>query len=84
MTPMLLSKRQAAKMLGIGRCGTLEDLIREGKLRTVSLAGRIRIPLAEVHRLAQDGTEPVPRTKSAPKPPRKPTSRAGGIRAIPI
>jgi len=71
-------------MLGIGRCGTLEDLIREGKVRTVSLAGRVRIPLAEVERLAQEGSEPVPRPRAAPRAERRTTRRPASILDIPI
>lgn len=59
--PLLLSKRKAAKMLGIGRCTTLEQLIDEKKIRVVSMAGKIRIPLAEVERVAAEGTEPLVR-----------------------
>lgn len=74
MTPLLLSKRRAAAMLGIGRCSTLETLIAEGKIRTVSVDGRVRIPLAEVERVAAEGTD-------APPPPRETRVQAARERA---
>lgn len=60
MTPLLVSKRQAARLLGIGRGDTLSRLIASGRIRVVSVDGRLRIPLEEVHRVAREGTEPPP------------------------
>lgn len=57
---LLLSLREAAALLGIGRCNTLPRLIAEGRIRTVSIAGRVRVPLDEVQRIAREGTDPHP------------------------
>ncbi len=51
---LLLSKREAAKRLGIDRGTTLEYLIETGRLRTVTIVGRVRIPVAELDRLCAD------------------------------
>ena len=70
IAPLLLSKRKAARLLGVGRGNTLEQLIREGHIRTVIVAGRVRIPREEVERVAREGTEkaPAPRTAVLRKP----------------
>jgi len=57
----LLSKREAAKYLGVSRGRTLDVLIAAGRLRTVRIGGRLKIPLDEVERLATTG-EHVERT----------------------
>jgi hypothetical protein len=71
-----LSKREAARRLGIDRGTTLEDLIRERQLQTVpALNGKgIRIPAHEVERLRREGL----RTAGAPPPSatRRPAARA--------
>ncbi len=51
----LLSKREAAKYLGVSRGRTLDVLIAAGRLRTVRIGGRLKIPLEEVERLATTG-----------------------------
>jgi excisionase family DNA binding protein len=51
----LLSKREAAKYLGVSRGRTLDVLIAAGRLRTVRIGGRLKIPLEEVERLATSG-----------------------------
>ena len=56
----LLTMRETAKVLGVGRCTTLPELIRSGKLRTVSIAGHIRVPLDEIERVMREGTEAAP------------------------
>ncbi len=58
----LLSKREAAKYLGVSRGRTLDVLIAAGRLRTVRIGGRLKIPLEEVERLATMG-EQVERMK---------------------
>ncbi len=63
MTPLLLSKRQAAKLLGVSRGRTLDELIRTGHLRPVVVLGRLKLPREEVERLAREGTEPAPRSR---------------------
>lgn len=74
--PKLLSRRAAAKMLGVDRGSTLEGLIREGRLRLV----RGRIPLGEIERLLQEGL-PAPRRRVRPTPP---ASEGGEIRQVPV
>lgn len=64
MSPLLLSKRQAAKLLGVGRGNTLQWLIDEGHIRPVIIQGRVRIPLEEVQRVAREGTEAMPKPKT--------------------
>lgn len=51
----LISKRTAARMLGIDRGTTLAGLISDGHLRTVELRGRVCIPRADVDRLVASG-----------------------------
>lgn len=71
MTPLLLSKRRAAALLGISRNHTLNELIAAGHLRVVKLGGsRIRIPLEDVQRLAREGIEPA-RPAPAKRAPKK-------------
>ncbi len=55
MTALVLSLREAAKLLHIDRGSTLLDLIRAGRLRPVPWGRRQRIPLEEVQRLAREG-----------------------------
>ncbi|ABC81608.1 hypothetical protein Adeh_1836 [Anaeromyxobacter dehalogenans 2CP-C] len=68
--PLALSKRAAAKKLGIDRGRTLSLLIRTGRLRTVPWGNAVRIPLAEVERLAAEGFDAkgaAPRAAQAPR-----------------
>lgn len=51
----LLSKREAAKRLGIDRGTTLELLIQTKQLRLVRAGKRQRIPEPEVERLVREG-----------------------------
>src|ERR1700687_2249859 len=53
----LLSKRAAARRLGVDRGTTLQTLIDRGELRTVSVAGRVRIPASEIERFEEGPTE---------------------------
>ena len=77
--PRLLSKRLAARLLGIDRDETLAKLLASGNLRTVTVAGRIFIPLAEVDRLEREGT-----TRTGQKPHRKIGAASGGDEAAKI
>jgi excisionase family DNA binding protein len=70
--PLLLSRRRAAKLLGIDRDETLGELLSTGNIRTVTVGGRTRIPLAEVQRLAAEGT-----TRTGRKPHRRSRPAAG-------
>jgi excisionase family DNA binding protein len=51
----LLSKKEAARRLGVDRATTLEQLIASGHIKTVPFNGRVRIPLAEVERVLNEG-----------------------------
>jgi hypothetical protein len=89
-----LSKRAAARRLGIDRGTTLEDLIREQKLQTVpALNGKgVRIPAHEVERLLREGlpSAGAPPPSGARRPPARAKRSASGaeleqaIRSIPI
>lgn len=69
----LLTKRAAARLLGVDRASTLARLIHDGSIRTVQVAGHTRIPASEIDRLAEDGLpDPsgVPqRTRRRGRPP---------------
>jgi excisionase family DNA binding protein len=90
-----LSKREAARRLGIDRGTTLEDLIREQKLQTVpALNGKgVRIPAHEVERLLREGLPGVaastpavagstPARRSPTRGRQKPAGAAETARAI--
>lgn len=51
----LLSKREAARLLGVSRGRTLDRLIQERALRPVIIGKRVKIPVAEIERLLLDG-----------------------------
>jgi hypothetical protein len=61
--PQLLSKRAAAKMLGIDRGSTLEGLIRQGHLRLVMG----KIPQIEIERVLSNGL-PEPKQRGRRRP----------------
>ncbi len=66
---LLVSFRQAAKLLRVDRATTLRALVDSGQLEVVMVNGRERIARAEVDRLAAQGFDrdaPV-RRKRAPK-----------------
>jgi hypothetical protein len=69
--PLVISKRKAARLLGIDRGRTLGDLLGAGQLRSVPWGKGTRIPLAEVERLASRGftiLEKAPRSKADRRP----------------
>jgi excisionase family DNA binding protein len=49
--PALLSKREAARLLGVSRGRTLDSLLASGQVRAVRIGGRLRVPVAEIERL---------------------------------
>lgn len=53
----LLSKREAARLLGVSRGRTLDSLIASGQVRVVRIGGRLRVPRAELERLQAEGVE---------------------------
>lgn len=57
---LLLSVREAARLLGVGRGSTFAEMMRTGEIRVVKVAGRIKVPRSEVDRIVRDGTEPCP------------------------
>ncbi len=51
----LLSLREAARRLGVSRNSTLAGLIHDRRIKTVRVAGRIKVPAVEVERLIREG-----------------------------
>lgn len=90
----LLSKRQAAALLGISRGRTLDRLIEAGIIRAVLVGKRTRIPMAELERVAVDGapaksaaTRVAPKRREPPRPssrPPNPDRELAKARAIKI
>ncbi len=81
VNPLLLSKRQAAKLLGLGR-DTLAELIRGGHLRLVEVLGKQpRISREECERFAREGTGPVPESSSVPLPRKRAADAVRALRA---
>lgn len=60
---LLLSKREAAKRLGIDRATTLQQLIDSGRIRIVKIGSRVRIPATELDRLCTDFVQTAAPTK---------------------
>lgn len=83
--PLLLSDRQAARLLGCRR-ETVASLRRRGVLRAVPWFRGWRIPLAEVERLAAEGVTPAARRPRARRQGVKPPPRGVGdrIRALDV
>lgn len=52
---LALSRRAAARLLGIDRGATLDQLVRRGLLRPVPWGAGERIPLEQVEQLARTG-----------------------------
>lgn len=74
---LILSKREAAKLLGVGRNQTLHDLIARGLLKTVVVNGQVKVPRADVERIAREGFD-LDAPKAAPvRAPVKPSERGG-------
>ena len=60
----LLSKREVAKRLGVSRSDTLQPAIAAGKVRTVMVGKRERIPMIEFIRLRDEGWGTAKRTRA--------------------
>lgn len=74
----LLSKRQAAALLGISRGRTLDRLIQAGVIKAVLVGRRVRIPMAELERVVADGAPaapPAPRVAPKRREPRRPDTQ---------
>ncbi|MFT3916573.1 MAG: hypothetical protein QM704_21585 [Anaeromyxobacteraceae bacterium] len=65
----LLSLRAAAERLGVSRTRTLPLLIQDGRLRVVHVAGRPKVPLAEVERVEREGTVAFRKTARSSRTP---------------
>lgn len=58
--PLLVGVREAARELGVGR-DTAYELVRTGRLRSVSVGRRILIPRSELGLFVERETAPEPR-----------------------
>jgi hypothetical protein len=80
-----VSLTRAAAVLGVSRGRTLPGLISSGALKTVSIAGKVRVPKVELERLVAEG---VPEVRETPVLPRARRSSARGdadaIRALKV
>lgn len=80
-TRSLLSRTEAARMLGIDR-HRLGRLMKAGLIRATQDGGRLRIAREEVDRVARDG---IPREPGRVGRPRKPLHDvSAAIRALPL
>ncbi|OJT16422.1 hypothetical protein BO221_50445 [Archangium sp. Cb G35] len=64
----LLSKKEAARRLGVDRATTLAQFIASGRIKTVDVNGHQRIPVSEIERILSDG---LPATESQPSRARR-------------
>lgn len=79
--PLLLSKRQAATLLGIGR-DTLAALIKSGHVRVVEILGaQPKISREECERFAREGTGPAPEQSRVPLPKRRAAEALRSLRS---
>lgn len=70
----LLSMREAASMLGVSRTRTLPLLVKDRRIRVVTVNGRPKVPREEVERIEREGTgsfrpsatRPIPDRSRAP------------------
>lgn len=68
----LVSKKEAARRLGVDRATTLSQFITSGRIKTVEINGHQRIPVSEIERILSEG---IPATKPhRPKVRRTPTA----------
>lgn len=85
-SPRLLSFRAAAKRLGVSRSTTLPDMVKDRRIRVVTVGGRSKIPLSEVERIERDGSASTPARATSPKAAGAPVAGDVGarIRALKI
>jgi hypothetical protein len=57
----LLSKKEAARRLGVDRATTLAQFTTSGRIKTVEINGHQRIPASEIERILSEG---LPATES--------------------
>ena len=86
---LILSKREAARLLGVSRTSTLNEMIARGLLKTVLVNGHVKVARAEVEKIAAEGfdvTGPVPHRRIRRSEPResKGESVSDAIRRIRI
>jgi excisionase family DNA binding protein len=69
----LLSKSEAARLLGVHRTETLPKLIRDGVLRTIPFGKRERISRDDIERVKRQGLLAVyaPKAKKKGRPPKQ-------------
>lgn len=69
----LLSKSEAARLLGVHRTETLPRLIKDGVLKTVPFGKRERISRDDIERVKRQGLLPVyaPTVKKKGRPPKQ-------------
>lgn len=75
------SRRQAAKLLGIRRA-SVSAAVEDGRIRTVDVDGRERIPQSEIDRIMVEGLPKAGERKQRRKPVTK--DEAESIRNIPV
>ena len=83
---LVVSKREAARLLGIGRGRTLGKLLRSGRLRAVPWGRGERIPLEEIQRVAREGFPAPAGTSPRPSRPRrrKPACDPAALRRLDV
>lgn len=79
----LLSIAQASRVLGIGHNRTAR-LVAAGLISGVRDGTRIRVPRAEVDRVAREGIPREPGRRGRPRKPLPSATTAEAIRSIPI
>jgi hypothetical protein len=72
----LLSKKEAARRLGVDRATTLAQFIASGRIKTVDVNGHQRIPVSEIERILSEGVPATgPQPSRSRRAPRTATSR---------
>jgi hypothetical protein len=87
MTPLVLSDREAAKLLRVDRCSTLQEFKRRGDLTVIPWGRGTRITLESVQALARRGWTETGRPVRAVSRPRRAAPAPGvgnRIRAIEV
>lgn len=75
-TRRFLSLREAAAVLGIDRNTTLKTLIDEGRIRTVTVGDKPKVPMSEVERIEREGTRRPSRGAASTSQPKLPSMKA--------